>query len=111
MQAQKMQEAFSSHSIEVENNLENQWAKASYDQVSAKTEQKLLKRQISKTETIIELLMSQYGNDNLAFEELLREQQKLLNFKKKQVKAEAGFQTAQAQLGYLTTTTKKNEDK
>ncbi len=100
-ESQKMQEAFASQSIEVENNLENQWAKVRYDQISAKTDHDLLQRQINKTETIIELLLSQYGNDNLGFEELLREQQKLLSFKKKQVKVKADYLIAVAGLEYL----------
>lgn len=102
-EAQKLQDAYAAQSQELDNMLESELEQAMFNKIEARSNHELLDRQIAKTETIIELLMSQYSNDVLAFEVLLREQQKLLNYKKKQVQALVKEYTSLAHIAYLKT--------
>ena len=108
-EAQKMQDSYAAQSLEVENTLEIKWEKARFALLEAGANLELLERQIAKTETIIELLLSDYSSDALDFEVLLREQQKLLEYQRKQARALVNGYTALAQLDYLNAQSNENE--
>ncbi|MEB2775843.1 TolC family protein [Algoriphagus sp. D3-2-R+10] len=59
-------------------------------------------RQIQTSEQTLELLYQAYSNSGKDFEEVLRLQQQLLEYKKMKAKAAVAFYTAEAQLNYLT---------
>ena len=81
--------------------MDSEFERATYDLLEARSILELSKRQILKTEAILELLRSQYSNDQLELEVLLREELKLLNFKKNQVRAETKEHSAIARIAYL----------
>lgn len=59
-------------------------------------------RQIQTSEQTLELLYQAYSNSGKDFEEVLRLQQQLLEYKKMKAKAAVTYYTAEAQLNYLT---------
>lgn len=108
-EAKKMQESYAGQSQELDNVLESKLEQAMFDRFEAYSNYLLLGRQIAKTEIIIELLLSQYSNDALDFEVLLREQQKLLHYKKNQVRALVKEYISLAHIAYLKTETNENK--
>lgn len=108
-EAQKLQDAYAAQSQELDNVLESELEKANYSRLEANSTYALLSRQIAKTKTVIDLLLSQYSNDELDFEVLLRDQQKLLNYRKSQVRALVNEYTALAHIIYLKTESNENK--
>ncbi|MEZ4722195.1 MAG: TolC family protein [Flavobacteriales bacterium] len=108
-EAQKQQDSYAFLMQETDNMLESELEKANYNRLEAQSNYDLLSRQIAKTETIIKLLLSQYSNDALDFEVLLREQQKLLNYRKNQLRELVKEHVSLAHIAYLKT--ESNESK
>jgi cobalt-zinc-cadmium efflux system outer membrane protein len=108
-EAQKMQESYAGQSQELDNMLESKLEQAMFSRFEAYSNYELLGRQIAKTEIIIELLLTQYSSDELDFEVLLREQQKLLHYKKNQVQALVKEYISLAHIAYLKTETNENK--
>jgi outer membrane protein TolC len=59
-------------------------------------------KQIQTSKQTLELLYSSYANSGEDFEEVLRLQQQLLEYRKMKIKASVAYYTAEAQLNYLT---------
>lgn len=62
----------------------------------------LYQQQIEETKQVMSLLLSAYSTGGDEFEELLKEQQKILNYKRLLVKAMTRYHTAIAELDYIT---------
>lgn len=106
-EATSLQTAYSLQSKALDNQLESMWAMANFKRLEAQSELELLDRQIQKTETIVLLLLNEYANDSVEFEELLREQKNLINYRLQKVKTWAKRQTAQAEIEYLNAAASK----
>jgi outer membrane protein, heavy metal efflux system len=106
-EAIKLQTAYALRSESLDNRLESMWAAANYRRLEAKTELELLDRQIQKSETIVQLLLNEYASDSVPFEELLREQIKLVDYRFQEAKTWAKLQTSQAEIEYLNTSASK----
>tara|TARA_R110002124_G_scaffold285907_4_gene465309 strand:- start:37447 stop:38676 length:1230 start_codon:yes stop_codon:yes gene_type:complete len=59
-------------------------------------------KQIQTSKQTLELLYSSYANSGEDFEEVLRLQQQLLEYRKMKIKASVAYYAAEAQLNYLT---------
>ena len=62
---------------------------------------KLYEEQIAETQQVLNLLLSSYSTSGRDFEELLRVQQQLLQYKKSKVSAIADHETAVARMYFL----------
>lgn len=101
VEAQKMAETYEMQSAELENSLGAQQAQASYSLTEAGRDELLLRRQINKSQTIVEVLLSGYTGNTIAFEELLREQRKTLGYQRTLIHVQADKRIAIARLTYL----------
>ena len=59
-------------------------------------------QQVQTIEQTLELLYSSYANSGQDFEEVLRLQQQLLEYRKMKIKASVDYYAAEAELNYLT---------
>ena len=86
----------------VENELISKYENASFQLKKAEDLIGLYKTQIKKTEQLIQLLYSAYSTSAKEFEEVLRMQQQLLKYQMAKATAEKNYQTALAEIEYLT---------
>ncbi len=91
------------HSIQAaKNELQASYSTVLFQLQKQKELYQLYQRQSEKTAQILNLLYTDYGNSGASFEELLRTQQQLLQYKMAKATATAQFHIALAQLSYLT---------
>lgn len=86
----------------IENELISKYENASFQLKKAEDLIGLYKTQIKKTEQLIQLLYSAYSTSAKEFEEVLRMQQQLLKYQMAKATAEKNYQTALAEIEYLT---------
>lgn len=86
----------------VENELISKYENAIFQLKKAEDLIELYKTQIKKTEQLIQLLYSAYSTSAKEFEEVLRMQQQLLKYQMAKATAEKNYQTALAEIEYLT---------
>lgn len=87
------------------NSLEVRLEKEYFELFSAQETIELMDIQIAQTKQVISLLTIAYGNSGKDFEEILRMEQNVLNYKIKKVMAESKTHKAVAAIEYLTGTT------
>ncbi|MBU1369893.1 MAG: TolC family protein [Bacteroidetes bacterium] len=108
-EAQFMQESYTLQKENALNLLSSEFDRTLFE-ISQQLELlKLYRAQIATTQQSLNLLFSSYGNSGKAFEEVLRMQQKLLQYEKLMVKALAQYHTATARLDYITAKNTNNE--
>lgn len=105
-EAQLMQESYAFQRQEAENKLISEYEAAWFDVQKQLQLLTLYKEQIQTTEQSLNLLFTSYGNSGKEFEELLRMQQKLLQYQKMRTTALVQYHLAVAKIHYLTS---KNE--
>ena len=86
----------------IQNDIRNQWVNADYLQSTASRELELYQKEIASTQTLFNLLTSDYSNNNSKFEELLLTMQRLLQLQIAQLKANTKEYQAWLQKKYLT---------
>lgn len=86
----------------IQNDIKNQWVKAEYLESTSSRELELYEREIRNTRSLLNVLTSEYSNNNSNFEELLMTQQQLLQLQIAQVKAMTKQHQAWLQKRYLT---------
>jgi outer membrane protein TolC len=101
-EAQFMQESFSLQKENVLNSLSSEYDRLLFDISQQLDLIELYRKQIATTRQSLNLLFSAYGNSGKEFEEVLRMQQKLLEYEKLMAKAMAQYHTAAARLDYIT---------
>ena len=105
-EAQLMQESYAFQRQEAENTLISEYEGAWFDVQKQLQLLALYKNQIQTTEQSLNLLFTSYGNSGKEFEELLRMQQKLLQYQKMKATALVQYHLAVEKIHYLTS---KNE--
>ncbi len=88
-----------------ENQYRNQWVGTEYKLERALQELALYKSEIEKTNLLLRVLITEYTNNNLEFEEVLATQQRLLALRLAEVRASVQYQAALFEQGYLTAST------
>lgn len=101
-EAQLGQKAIEYRKEAVENELISKYENAAFQLKKAEDLIGLYKTQIKKTEQLIQLLYSAYSNSAKEFEEVLRMQQQLLKYQMAKATSERNYQTALAEIEYLT---------
>ncbi len=101
-EAQFTQSAIASSKKDFENNLVSSYEMTWFELERALQLIELYREQITKTEQVIELLLTAYSNSGQDFEEILRMQQQLLQFQMAETIAFKDYYTAIAKLDYLT---------
>lgn len=101
-EAQLMQEKYSLQKEETINSLTSGYESVWFQIQQQKDLIDLYEEQILESNQTLNLLFSAYGNSGKDFEEVLRMQQQLLKYEKMKVVAETQYQTAVAQLNYIT---------
>lgn len=86
----------------IQNDIRNQWVKADYLQSTASRELELYKKEIASTQSLLNVLTSEYSNNSSKFEELLQTLQQLLQLQIAQIKAGTKEYQAWLQKKYLT---------
>jgi len=86
----------------IQNDIRNQWVKADYLQSTASRELELYKKEITSTQSLLNVLTSEYSNNSSKFEELLQTLQQLLQLQIAQIKAGTKEYQAWLQKKYLT---------
>jgi len=108
-EAQLMQESYTLQKENVLNLLSSEFDQTMFE-ISQQLELlKLYRDQVAITRQSLNLLFSSYGNSGKEFEEVLRMQQKLLQYEKLMAKAVAQYHTALAKLDYITAKNTNNE--
>lgn len=85
----------------IQNDIRNQWVKADYLESTASRELELYKKEIRSTQSLLNVLTSEYSNNSSNFEELLLTQQRLLQLQIAQIKAMTKQYQAWLQKKYL----------
>lgn len=101
-EAQFMQESYSLQKENVLNSLSSEFERTLFELSQQLKLLELYREQITTTRQSLNLLFSSYGNSGKEFEEVLRMQQKLLQYEKLMAKAVAQYHTASARLDYIT---------
>ncbi len=104
-EAQLMQEKYSLQKEETINSLTSNYESVWFQIQQQKDLIELYQDQILQSEQTLNLLFSAYANSGKDFEEVLRMQQQLLKYEKMKAMAETQYQTAVAQLNYITAKT------
>ncbi|WP_340111664.1 TolC family protein [Maribellus mangrovi] len=104
-EAQLMQEKYSLQKEETINSLTSNYELVWFQIEQQKDLIELYQEQILESEQTLNLLFSAYANSGKDFEEVLRMQQQLLKYEKMKAVAETQYQTAVAQLNYITAKT------
>ncbi|MGW8121408.1 TolC family protein [Roseivirga echinicomitans] len=89
----------------LQNQLRNIWNTTEFDIQAALKEIEQIDSEMSRTQSLLRVLTSEYTNDNRNFEELLETQQKLLQLQLTQIKAKIKHREALYQRDYLTGST------
>jgi len=87
------------------NELQSNWAEVRFELWESYRWYYLYASSIEKLNTTLQLLISSYAQSGQDFEEVLRLQQQLFEYKKKQISAYVRFQQAKAEWEYLNTQT------
>lgn len=98
---QLMQEKYSLQKKDRINQLVSGFEMADFDRKKQLNLLILYEEQVEKTQQVLNLLLSAYGNSGKEFEEVLRIQQQLLKYKKLEASAMMNYQIAVAKLNYL----------
>jgi len=101
-EAQLTQLALEQERLELSNNLITEFEDRQYRKARNLTMLELYNDQIEKTQLVIDLLYTGYANSGKEFEEILRMEQQLLQYKIARVSVIANYYIAQARLDYLT---------
>ncbi len=101
-EAQLMQKSYSLQKEEYANSLVSNYEMAVYEIQRQKELIDLYIQQIEESGQALRLLVSAYSNSGKEFEEVLRMQQQMLEYRKIKASAEAEYRTALARLNYLT---------
>ena len=101
-EAEVMQESYTLQKEEIINQLITGYEMADFEMNQQLELLKLYDEQIAEAKQILNLLLSAYGNSGKDFEEVLRIQQKLLQFKKMKSTATMNYHIAVARLNYIT---------
>lgn len=101
-EAQLMQESYSLQKENVLNSLSSEFDRTLFEITQQLELLELYREQVTTTRQSLRLLFSSYGNSGKEFEEVLRMQQKLLQYEKRMAKAVAKYHTATARLDYIT---------
>jgi outer membrane protein TolC len=110
-EAQLRQESFSLQKENAFNTLVSEFDRTRFTLQEQQQLINLYNGQISTIRQSLNLLFTAYGNSGKEFEEVLRMQQQLLQYKKNKATALAEFQIARAKINYLTAKTYNNENK
>ena len=101
-EAQLTQEALKHKKQELENSLVSSFELGTYDLEKSISMYELYQNQITKTQQAIDLLKTSYANDGQDFEEILRMEQQLLNYKIAIAGVIKDYYLAEAKLDYIT---------
>lgn len=101
-EAQLMQKSFALQKEEYANSLITNYEMTVYEMQRQKELIGLYRQQIQESAQVLRLLISSYSNSGKEFEEVLRMQQQMLEYRKMEASAEAEYRTALARLNYLT---------
>ncbi|WP_439487378.1 TolC family protein [Algoriphagus sp.] len=104
-EAELMQESYKLEKEELNNKLYGSYHRYSSDMKIQDDLISLYERQIVTTQQNLALLYNSYSNSGKDFEEVLRVQQQLLEFKKMKLKAMVAYRTSLAQINYITAKT------
>jgi len=108
-EAQFMQESYTLQKENALNSLSSEFDRAMFEISQQLNLMELYRQQVTTTQQSLNLLFSSYGNSGKEFEEVLRMQQKLLQYEKLMAKAVAEYHTAVARLDYITAKNTNNE--
>lgn len=108
-EAALMQESYTLQQADALNTLSSEFDQALFEIQQQQQLLELYQLQVNTTQQSLNLLFSAYGNSGQQFEEVLRMQQKLLNYEKQMAKAAAGYHTAVARLDYITAKNTNND--
>ncbi|MGF7138886.1 TolC family protein [Roseimarinus sediminis] len=108
-EAQFMQESYLLQKENALNSLSSEFDRTLFEISQQLDLLELYREQIATTQQSLNLLFSSYGNSGKAFEEVLRMQQKLLQYEKLMAKATVEYHTAMARLDYITAKNTNNE--
>lgn len=86
----------------IQNDIRNQWVKADYLESTASRELELYEKEIRSTQSLLNVLTSEYSNNSSNFEDLLLTQQQLLQLQIAQIKAMTKQYQSWLQKKYLT---------
>jgi outer membrane protein TolC len=100
-EAQRMQLASQHQRAEAESMLRTAFEMATFERKEAWEMYQTNKQQLSNTQKLIELQLSNYAHTGQGFERLLQLQQRLLIFQTGMLKATTAYFTAQARIDYL----------
>lgn len=101
-EAELNNESLAQRKIGLENEIKNDWTKADFLERSAEKELSLYEKEIRNTQSLLNVLTSEYSNNSSNFEELLLTQQRLFQLQIAQVKAAIQKERALFQKKYLT---------
>lgn len=104
-EAQMMRESYIRQREDVINNLHSTYEMAQFEVSQQFDLLFLYEQQIKETQRSLNLLFTAYGNSGQEFEEVLRMQQQLLKYQKFRATALVNYQTALAELNYITAKT------
>ncbi|MBN1932167.1 MAG: TolC family protein [Desulfobacterales bacterium] len=105
-EARLMQETFKLQKEDLTNQLTSSYNMIWFEIQKQQDLVELYNQQILESEQSLNLLFTAYGNSGKDFEEVLRMQQQLLKYQKMKASAVVEFQTALAELDYITAKTK-----
>lgn len=101
-EAELYKESLEYKSEGIRNEIKNQWTKTDYLENSAGKELDLYEKEIRNTQSLLNVLTSEYSNNSTNFEELLLIQQQLLQLRIAEIKAQTKQCRAMIQKRYLT---------
>ncbi len=101
-EAEIMQEVYRQKEEEAINSLETGYEKVWFEMIQSQRLFVLYGDQMAETQQVLNLLFSAYSNEGNDFEELLRVQQRLLNYEMMRVSALVQYKVAEAELNYIT---------
>lgn len=101
-ESQLMQQSISYQIKATENSLVTDYESSQYELEKAIQLDSLYQGQLQKTEVVLSLLYTSYGNSGKDFEEVLRMQQQLLKYEMAQASTRTKYHMALARLTYIT---------
>lgn len=101
-EAELYKESLEQQTAGIQNDIRNQWVRADYMQNTASRELALYEKEIRSTQSLLNVLTSEYSNNSSKFEELLLTLQQLLQLQIAQIKATTKEYQAWLQKKYLT---------
>ncbi len=101
-EAELYKESLINESVSIQNDIKNEWTKAEYLEASSAKELDLYERELKSTQSLLNVLTSEYSNNSSNFEELLMVQQKLLQLQIAQLKSQTKSKRASFIKKYLS---------